>query len=290
MKQSSNCFYLYAHRKDNGDVFYIGKGKRRRAWEFSSRNEKWKKIAKKYGVNVQIWFDNLSENEAFRLEVEAITRYGRDNLCNLTDGGEGPSGVVHAGTLVIKNAIIEYAENNEKPPRFKSKLGRRYNSYMRCERSDSYDPVFEEKIYAIRPEWRKKRKVVGSVQRKIDIKEFIETYKRLPCGTSEDLHEMELGRFCAQVKFKSSNMYDKEFCEYLKGFENIKDFRCNRRKDAVKRFCNQFGRSPKRKSKDAEESVLGHDMANYCKVTNNCYDFEFRQWMIDGGFLKPKQK
>jgi len=83
-------FYVYVHKKKtDGSVFYVGKGKGKRAWKKSCRNEWWKRIEEKHGRTVEIIARGLSEDEAFALEAKAIAAYGRDNLCNLTDGGEG---------------------------------------------------------------------------------------------------------------------------------------------------------------------------------------------------------
>lgn len=92
-------FYVYIHRrKTTGEVFYIGKGRRRRAWSSSGRNKHWGYVAKKHGFTVEIYTSNLQEWYAFELEKDLIAYYGRvqDNtgpLVNYTDGGEGPSGL-----------------------------------------------------------------------------------------------------------------------------------------------------------------------------------------------------
>jgi hypothetical protein len=85
-------FYVYAYlRKDNITPYYIGKGKGRRAFNrhtvtVPSDRSKIKFFAQK-----------LFENEAFLLEKQLISYYGRKDintgvLHNLTDGGEGSSG------------------------------------------------------------------------------------------------------------------------------------------------------------------------------------------------------
>lgn len=82
--------YVYLHRrKDNGDVFYVGKGFGKRAWKKTSRSEWWERVESKYGRTVEIYRDDLEEQEAFELEAELISKFGRGRLCNLTDGGEG---------------------------------------------------------------------------------------------------------------------------------------------------------------------------------------------------------
>lgn len=92
---------MYLHRnKTTGKVFYVGKGKCRRAWECANRSAFWSKTVRKYGHTIEIVLDNLQEWYAFELEAELILKYGRRNnntgcLVNLTNGGEGESGKVY---------------------------------------------------------------------------------------------------------------------------------------------------------------------------------------------------
>ena len=89
-------FYVYIHRKaTTGDVFYVGKGRDKRAWTRKSRNVYWHRIVKKHGVIVEILQDGLQEWAALELETDYIALYGRKNtghgpLINLTDGGDNP--------------------------------------------------------------------------------------------------------------------------------------------------------------------------------------------------------
>ena len=86
-------FYVYVHaRKDTGSIFYVGKGRNGRAWYKHGRNEYWNRVVKKHGFTVTIIRDGMTERDALDLEIDMISRIGRDNLCNLTDGGEGLSG------------------------------------------------------------------------------------------------------------------------------------------------------------------------------------------------------
>lgn len=88
-------FYVYVHRRaSDGRVFYVGKGRNRRAWVKGRRGNHWQHIVKKYGLCVQIAVSGLDEVCAFSIERMIIAKYGRSNLVNLTDGGEGTSGNV----------------------------------------------------------------------------------------------------------------------------------------------------------------------------------------------------
>lgn len=97
-----NMFFVYAHyRADdpNGDPFYIGKGKNARDLS-RKRNRYWKNIEAKHGFVAKKLKENLTEQDAWDLEIALIAQYGKliDNtgcLANITDGGEGASGTIH---------------------------------------------------------------------------------------------------------------------------------------------------------------------------------------------------
>lgn len=97
MEKSPNIYYVYTHhRTTDGGIFYVGKGSGIRYKSRRSRTAHWKNIVAKHGLIIKIVADNLTEAEAFALERQTIALAGRDNLCNLTDGGEGPSGHIHS--------------------------------------------------------------------------------------------------------------------------------------------------------------------------------------------------
>jgi NUMOD3 motif len=85
-------FYVYAYLREDQTPYYIGKGKGKRAWENN------------HGVNLPeesriIMIEtNLSQQEAFELEIKLIEQYGRKDLGtgilrNRTNGGEGTAGL-----------------------------------------------------------------------------------------------------------------------------------------------------------------------------------------------------
>lgn len=97
MSRSDRVFYVYEHREvDTGRVFYIGKGKGRRAFQRQSRNRYWRHIVRKHGFVAHIIFDNLSEQDALRLETALTYAYGMDQLAVLTAGGAGTAGFQHS--------------------------------------------------------------------------------------------------------------------------------------------------------------------------------------------------
>jgi group I intron endonuclease len=94
-------FYTYLHCKPNGDPFYVGKGYKSRAYEFkNNRNTHYLRTIKKYGKeNILIYiFECISESQALNDEIQQISQLKQDGyeLVNLTDGGEGCSGLKHS--------------------------------------------------------------------------------------------------------------------------------------------------------------------------------------------------
>jgi len=109
-----NNIHVYLHRRlDNNTIFYVGIGSKYRVYNKLNRSLFWKRIVNKVGFSIDILYNNLTWEEAAKIEKELILKYGRINigtgiLCNLTDGGEGTLGrVVSQETrLKISNSNI----------------------------------------------------------------------------------------------------------------------------------------------------------------------------------------
>ena len=92
-------FYVYIWRRPNGEPFYVGKGKGKRAHNTTGRSKEFKEVYSVGGCAVEIvdWF--IHESQAHAHEIELIALYGRRDmgglLVNKTDGGEGASGLSH---------------------------------------------------------------------------------------------------------------------------------------------------------------------------------------------------
>jgi len=109
LKATLTQFYVYAYLRQRnspignaGTPYYIGKGKADRAWEKHGKTPVPKDISR-----IIIIDHNLTEEEAFSLEVKMIADYGRvDNntgiLRNRTDGGDGTSGIIVSPAKRIK--------------------------------------------------------------------------------------------------------------------------------------------------------------------------------------------
>lgn len=106
-----NEYYVYAYvRLDTNTYFYIGKGKKNRYLRLDNRKAHFMNILNKTDCAVEILYDNLTEEEAFRLEKETIDDLvfnegysininsidkndDGTHLVNYTWGGEGTSGL-----------------------------------------------------------------------------------------------------------------------------------------------------------------------------------------------------
>lgn len=93
-----NDFYVYLHRKaTTGEIFYVGKAVKHRAWVSSGRSEQWQRAVNKHGYKIEIVQDGLQEWAAFELEKDLISLYGKRSdktgtLVNNSDGGDGTTG------------------------------------------------------------------------------------------------------------------------------------------------------------------------------------------------------
>lgn len=77
-------------KKDSREIYYIGIGKDiKRAYHTGSRSEIWKRYYAKYGLIVDILCNNIDLDSAKDIEKFLIAQYGKNQLCNRTDGGEG---------------------------------------------------------------------------------------------------------------------------------------------------------------------------------------------------------
>lgn len=110
-----NKYYIYFHiRLDNNTIFYVGKGKDKRASVKRGRSKYWKNIVNKCGYKIEYKETNLTEEEAKEREKYWISFYGRLDqnkgcLINFTDGGEGTS-----GRIISKSTRNAVSESNKK--------------------------------------------------------------------------------------------------------------------------------------------------------------------------------
>ena len=69
--------YVYLHTKPNGEIFYVGKGNGYRAYDKNHRSEYWKRVVNKYGYEVRVFLDNVSDEKALSVFAEYGTHLGK---------------------------------------------------------------------------------------------------------------------------------------------------------------------------------------------------------------------
>ena len=91
--------YVYTHSNPKSkEIFYIGIGKGNRAWnKWAGRNKFWDNYVNKHGFEVELVAENLTRNQAGKLEMDLIAHLGRRQideggvLVNRSTGGDGGS-------------------------------------------------------------------------------------------------------------------------------------------------------------------------------------------------------
>ena len=101
----TNIYYVYQYIREDLTPYYIGKGKGYRAWQKHSTIPLPSDLTR-----ISILAENLTEDQAFNLEIELIAKYGRKDLGtgilrNKTDGGEGNSGWVPTSETRSKQSV-----------------------------------------------------------------------------------------------------------------------------------------------------------------------------------------
>jgi hypothetical protein len=102
-----SIYCIYELLRPNGDIFYVGKGKGVNPKRIRDHFNESARGINNYRANVirkilsegkqvgsRVIFLTNDEEMAFEKERERIAFYGRENLTNKTDGGEGASGCV----------------------------------------------------------------------------------------------------------------------------------------------------------------------------------------------------
>ena len=126
------AFYAYAHVRPGADaagVFYIGKGKKLRAYDFTRRNPHHQRTINKSGAeNIEVGVMHCSdEATAFDLEIGLIKCLRRMGvkLTNLTDGGEGVTGVRHSEEVRLEMSKTRRGRSHSEDTKAKMSDGRR---------------------------------------------------------------------------------------------------------------------------------------------------------------------
>jgi hypothetical protein len=108
-------YYVYEYLREDGTPYYIGKGRRNRAF-----TQQGHVVPLPSKDRIRIIVKNLTDQEARDLEIALIAKYGRKDLGtgilrNMTDGGEGSSGrlVTEETKKKLKEARVKQITSEE---------------------------------------------------------------------------------------------------------------------------------------------------------------------------------
>jgi hypothetical protein len=131
MSKKNFYIYLLINSLDN-KVFYVGKGYGKRMYWHKAHaikgdhhnkhlQNKIRKLINEGGkLNYEKVFESENEELVFKKEIETIKEFGFENLCNLTEGGEGSTGYVHSEASIEKMKKYAASRNwiGEKNPNY----------------------------------------------------------------------------------------------------------------------------------------------------------------------------
>jgi hypothetical protein len=111
-----NIYYTYAYLRENKTPYYVGKGKKNRAYEGSGKPCNIPKDKSRIIFLKQ----NLTEQEAFEHEIYMIDVFGRKDLGsgilhNKSNGGEGSGGWIATPELRKKMSELRKGKKHSKP-------------------------------------------------------------------------------------------------------------------------------------------------------------------------------
>jgi hypothetical protein len=185
-------FYTYAHYKPDNSVFYIGKGQRNRAWAHDNRNQYWKNVVAKHGEHkVEILAKWPTEQEAFEHEIFLIWCF-RDmgyTMANLTDGGEGCSGMKVSQESIQKRleSMKGYVVSEKTKSKMReSSLGKKNHFFGKIHSKESKEKISEAKKANPSKPWEgklrseeTKKKIANSLRGRVGSKHTDESKAKL---------------------------------------------------------------------------------------------------------------
>ena len=144
---------VYKHiRKDTKEVFYVGIGKTiKRAYSSANRNKYWHNIVNKCGYDVEIVKEDLTKEDAVKLEIDLIKNYGRKDLkegslVNLTNGGDGILDVSLEVVEKILKSRSWYKHSDETKQKLSIQKKGKPNGHLGLKRSDETKRKISEKL------------------------------------------------------------------------------------------------------------------------------------------------
>jgi len=191
----SEDFYIYAHIDPNtGETFYIGKGRKNRAYEYRGRNPQWHEKVKSLNdrYEVKILERNLSLENSEELEFQYIKKYGKiidgtGTLVNIADGMWGLR-----EDLDFSKTAEEAFNQNLKDPEFVKNIETMSEIFdkMRNEKSMSETEIEDWYVKEI------------SVPIAKQLEEEYGEFECDNCGLCSDLEELIDGKYCPDCKKK----------------------------------------------------------------------------------------
>ena len=121
--ENKNDFYVYEwFNTETGEVFYVGKGCKKRYLEINRRNKFFLEYIEKNPVDVRKVYENLSEEEAFKLEAEITEHYRKIGQCKCSLAKGGSGGVSSVWTPEFKKYWSEHNPMKEKAQKERMRL------------------------------------------------------------------------------------------------------------------------------------------------------------------------
>jgi hypothetical protein len=125
-----NNYVVYIHRRlDDGSPFYVGAGSKKRPFIVRQRPIDWFDIVESVGYSIEIYQENLSIEECFKLEIELISLFGRIDigtgcLINKTNGGKKVFGLSDEILKIRNNKMSISAKGKPKSKEWREKLSK----------------------------------------------------------------------------------------------------------------------------------------------------------------------
>jgi hypothetical protein len=199
---TQNEYYVYLYLREDGTPYYVGKGKNRRAYQKHRRVS-----IPKNNDRIIFAHTNLSEDDAFKKEIELILQYGRKDigtgiLINLTDGGDGVSGYKWTHEARIK--LSETFKKSMTPERRAaiSKLTKK--QYSSLESRFKHSKIMKETHNT--PEFKEKQsEIMKEIVNRPEVKDKQKKTKSTPEYKEKQSKIMKEAQNRPEVKVKRSN-------------------------------------------------------------------------------------
>jgi hypothetical protein len=212
----------------NSIPFYIGKGKRTemydrieyhlKYWKHNKNKKLVNKINKLEGIfDIEILFESKNEQECLDLETKLIKEINKENLCNLTDGGEGPSGFYHSEESKQKISIWRKGRPLSEETCKKITQNKKGNAYkLKNIPEGKIEKLYESKgIYDICKELNL---TFNTVQKYLKEKNLYKPFKNKKPNSKETRLKKSLANL--GKRSRSVEQYDKQN-NFIKEFKNI---------------------------------------------------------------------